>query len=71
MIDVDWCTCASLPVMQILRRTSSITLLNELVQFGQNFHFKIRRDHRKKSYHRRVVFEYVDTDTFYICFAQK
>ena len=36
-----------------------MTQVNELVQFGQNFDFKIRRDHGKISYESRV-YESVD-----------
>ena len=36
-----------------------MTQVNELVQFGQNFDFKIRRDHEKNSYDRRA-YESVD-----------
>ena len=36
-----------------------MTKVNELVQFSQTFDFKIRRDHGKISYERRV-YESVD-----------
>ena len=34
--------------------------MNELVQFGQNFDFKIRREHEKKKSHERRAYESVD-----------
>ena len=36
-----------------------MTQVDELVQFGQNFDFKIRRDHEKISFERRA-YESVD-----------
>ena len=36
-----------------------MTLVNELVQFGRNYDFKIRRDHEKNSYERHA-YESVD-----------
>ena len=37
--------------------------MNELVQFGQTFDFKIRRDHEKISYERRA-YESVDSKIY-------
>ena len=42
---------------EVKRGTTKVNPL--LVQFGWNFHFKIRRDHEKNSYERRA-YESVD-----------
>ena len=44
--------------------------MNELVQFGQNFDFKIRRDNGKKIYERRV-YESVDDRSLSQAMPQK
>ena len=42
--------------------------MNELVQFGQNLDFRIRRDHGKISYERRVYESLDDKSLSYAMF---
>ena len=47
-----------------------MTQLNKLVQFGQNFDLKIRREHEKKSYECRV-YESVDDRSPFMAISRK
>ena len=47
-----------------------MTQVNELLQFGQNFDVKIRRDHEKNSYERRA-YESVDDRSIILGYISK
>ena len=48
-----------------------MTYVGELVQFGQNFDFKIRTDHRKLFFFDRRVYESVDDMRFFSTATRK